>query len=210
MFTGIIEAVGRVVQRRVSGEVVALGVEAPTIVADVEPGDSVSVNGVCLTATASSGDVLHFDAVQETLRRTSLSDVPRGARVNIERALRLGDRLSGHFVQGHVDCVGAVVRAGGPPGKVTLSAEVPAEYAVDLVPKGSIAVDGVSLTVADASGPVFSVALVPFTLEHTCLGERRPGDRVNIEVDILSKIVGKRLAAMRGNTDLRAWLEEQP
>ena len=160
---------------------------------DLRDGDSIAVNGVCLTAIGADGDGFGADVMHETLRRSSLAEVAPGARVNLELPLRADERLGGHVVQGHVDGLGAIraVRAEGFARVVTIEAD-PAllRYVVE---KGSIAVDGVSLTVASVDGDAFSVSLIPETLERTTLGAAGPGAQVNLEVDILAKYVEKLL-----------------
>ncbi len=173
MFTGIVDRQGRVAApgRRLAVD---------TGYGDVRAGESVAVNGVCLTAARVSGGRVGFDVVRETLSRTTLGNLRRGDSVNLERALRAVDRLSGHVVQGHVDGTGRVARTGA-----ILRVETP--LASQLVPKGSIAVDGVSLTVVDVEPGAFTVAIIPTTRRVTTLGRIRKGGRVNLELDILSK-----------------------
>lgn len=191
MFTGLIEAIGVVksVQRQSSG--LRLVLDAGTIAEGARPGDSVAVNGACLTVAAVRGAVLEFDAVRETVIRTNLDSISAGARVNLELPVKLGDRLGGHIVQGHVDGVGVVrrIEKRGDSAEMEISADSAILRYVVL--KGSVAVDGVSLTVAAVLPRGFRVALVPTTLASTTLGERKPGDRVNIETDILAKYVEK-------------------
>ncbi len=186
MFTGIVDRMGRVVRpgRRF---VVDTGWK------DLRPGESVAVNGVCLTVVRAPEGRAEFDVVRETMRRTNLGDLRRGDRVNLERALRLGDRLSGHIVQGHVDGTGVVRRTGA-----TFRVETP--LARQLVTKGSVAIDGVSLTVVDVEPDSFTIALIPTTLRITNLGRRRKGQRVNIELDVLAKYV------RRASRITRDWL----
>ena len=166
---------------------------ATVLAGDLRDGDSIAVNGVCLTAIGADGDGFGADVMHETLRRSSLAEVAPGARVNLELPLRADERLGGHVVQGHVDGLGAIraVRAEGFARVVTIEAD-PAllRYVVE---KGSIAVDGVSLTVASVDGDAFSVSLIPETLERTTLGAAGPGAPVNLEVDILAKYVEKLL-----------------
>jgi riboflavin synthase len=193
VFTGIVEALGRVVALEARGDLVRLRVEAPGVANGAKVGDSVAVNGVCLTLTAVEAERLCFDVVKESLDRTSLSDLSVGSPVNLERALRADARLDGHIVQGHVDgtgCVRALERRGDD---VRLSVSCGPEVAQYLVPKGSVAVDGVSLTVVGAREDGFDVALVPHTLAVTTLGAKRPGDRVNLEADVLGKYVKRYL-----------------
>ena len=189
MFTGIVRERGRVaaVERRSDG--VRLVVEAPETAARTALGDSVSIAGVCLTAVAVENGRVAFDAVPETLRRSSLGRLEQGAEVNVEPALRAGEPFGGHYVQGHVDGVGRV-RSSEPEGEgLRLSIEAPAEVLVYCVEKGSISVEGVSLTVAELADDAFAVALVPHTLAVTTLGALRPGDPVNLEADVLAKYV---------------------
>lgn len=189
MFTGIVEAVAPVVSLEVDGELARLVLEAPEIAAGVKLGDSVAVNGCCLTVTAFGSGRLHFDAVRETLDKTSLGDLAPGARANLERALRADARLDGHVVQGHVDGTGRVRVLERAGDDVRLAVDCDAAIRRYLVPKGSVTIDGVSLTVVEVTGTGFDVALIPHTLAETNLGDREPGDRVNLEADILGKYV---------------------
>jgi riboflavin synthase len=194
VFTGIVREVGHVeaVERRGGGS--RLRVRAPGAAAQAGVGDSVAVNGVCLTAVAVEDDALAFDAVPETLGRSSLGRLAPGARVNVEPALRAGDPLGGHFVQGHVDGIGRV-RSLAPEGdgkRLVLS--VPPELERLCVEKGSIAVEGVSLTIAAVAPGELEIALVPHTLAASTLGDLRPGDPVNVEADVLAKHVERLLA----------------
>jgi riboflavin synthase len=189
VFTGIVEAVGRIAQLLPRGELVRIAIEAAALREGVRVGDSIALNGVCLTVTELTARGFSFEAVKETLERSALGDLCEGARVNLERALRADGRLDGHFVQGHVDGTGTVRALERRGDDVQLRVDCGPEVAEYLVPKGSIAVDGVSLTVAGARDTGFDVALIPHTLAHTTLGEKRPGDRVNLEADVLGKYV---------------------
>jgi riboflavin synthase len=189
VFTGIIEAVGTIVSLVPRGPFVALEVDAPAVVEGVRIGDSVAINGTCLTVTKVGAGRLSFDAVRETLDRTSLGDQRPGARVNVERAMRADGRLDGHIVQGHVDGTGRVAALDRDGDDVRFAVSCDSEITRYLVPKGSIAIDGVSLTVVDVSAERFDVALIPHTLAATNLGDRKPGDRVNLEADVLGKYV---------------------
>ncbi len=186
MFTGIVDRMGRVAKpgRRF---VVDTGWN------DLRAGESVAVNGVCLTVVKAPGGRAEFDVVRETLSRTNLGDLRRGDRVNLERALRVGDRLSGHIVQGHVDGTGVVRQTG-----TTLRVESP--LAAQLVTKGSVGLNGVSLTVVDVEPDSFTIALIPTTLRITNLGRLRKGQRINIELDILAKYV------RRASRITKSWL----
>jgi riboflavin synthase len=195
MFTGIIEELGVVESIQVGGSSGRLRVLAPLVCSDLHEGDSVSVNGVCLTAVEIRGASFEADASPETLSRSSLAGLKRGGIVNLERALLPTSRLGGHIVQGHVDATGEVVAAQPVgDGNWQLSVRYPVELDRYLVSKGSVSVDGISLTIASIEGGVFSVAVIPHTWEHTNLSARRPGDVVNIETDILAKYVEKLLA----------------
>lgn len=193
MFTGIVETVGRVGLVEERGALVRFVLEAPSVVAGTRPGDSVAVNGACLTVVEVGAETLAFEAVRETLGRTSLGGLVPGARVNLERALRADGRLDGHFVQGHVDGAGSVERIERAGEDVRLFVRCAPELAELLVEKGSVAVDGVSLTVVGVRRDGFDVALIPHTLEVTTLGQRRPGDPVNLEADVLGKYVKRYL-----------------
>jgi riboflavin synthase len=197
VFTGIVREVGRVASLGGDGSSardagLRLEVEAPETSVSVAVGDSVSVSGVCLTAVAVAGRRIAFDVVPESLARTSLGRLEPGARVNVEPALRAGEPLGGHYVQGHVDAVGTVRRV--EPGDSTrVWFDAPAELLRYVVEKGSITVDGTSLTVAGLDATGFEVALVPHTLAATTLGELEVGDPVNLESDVLAKYVERLL-----------------
>lgn len=197
MFTGIIEEVGRVEAVRRQGLSVVLGVEGRLVCEGTKVGDSIAVSGVCLTVTGVSNGILTFDAVAETLRRTTLADVRPGRMVNLERALSAGARMGGHFVQGHVDGLATLVSAEVEGNSHLLTFAVGQELSRFLVEKGSVALDGVSLTVAALrdAGPgvqaAFTVAIIPHTWENTTLGMLSVGDQVNLEVDIIGKYVAR-------------------
>lgn len=195
MFTGIIEELGTVESILIGGESGRMRVRAPLVCADLHEGDSISVNGVCLTAAAMNDASFDADASPETLSRSSLGSLKRGGIVNLERALQPTSRLGGHIVQGHVDATGEVVAAQPlGDGNWWLSVRYPAELDRYLVSKGSVAVDGISLTIASIENGTFGVAIIPHTWTHTNLRTRRPGDPVNLETDILAKYVEKLLA----------------
>ncbi len=194
MFTGIVRERGRVAAVDGGADGVRLRIEAPDMAARTAVGDSVSISGVCLTATSVDDGVLAFDAVAETLSRTSLGGLRPGDEVNLEPALRAGEPLGGHIVQGHVDGVG-LVRSLEPEGAgARLTVEAAPELLRYTVEKGSITVDGVSLTVASLDDETFSIALIPHTLEETTLARLAPGDVVNLEVDVLAKYVERLVA----------------
>ena len=194
MFTGIVREIGRVVDAEGGADGLKLVVEAPETAPLTAVGDSLAIDGVCLTAEAVDGPRLRFHAVAETLRRTTLGGLAAGADVNVEPALRAGEPLGGHLVQGHVDGLGRVASVEAESDGLSIVVEAPPEILRYCVEKGSITLDGVSLTVAELHDDAFAVALVPHTLAATTLGELAPGRAVNLEVDVLAKYV-ERLAA---------------
>jgi riboflavin synthase len=195
VFTGIVRELGRVESVDGGEHGVRLRLRAPDTARETHIGDSVALNGVCLTATEVDGSVLAFDAVPETIARSALGRLEAGSPVNVEPALRAGEPLGGHIVQGHVDGVGSV-RSTEPEGDgVRLAVDVPPALLRYCVEKGSITVDGVSLTVAALDSTGVEIALVPHTLAATTLGTARRGDPVNLEVDVLAKYVERLLAA---------------
>jgi riboflavin synthase len=194
VFTGIVRERGRVAEIGGGADGVSLVVEAAATAAETKVGDSVAIDGCCLTAVRVGGGSIAFDAVPETIRRTSLARLHAGDEVNVEPALRAGERLGGHYVQGHVDGVGAV-RAVEPEGKgLRVWLDAPPEIARYAIEKGSVTVDGVSLTVAELDAAGFAVALVPHTLAATTLGALEPGRPVNLEADVLAKYVERLVA----------------
>jgi riboflavin synthase len=193
VFTGIVRERGRVLAAEEDGGGVRLRIAAPHTAAAASLGDSVSISGVCLTAVAVDDGELVFDAVPETLARTTLAEISAGAEVNLEPALRAGDPLGGHYVQGHVDGIGRVRSLEREGEGTRLWLDVPPELLRYCVEKGSLAVDGVSLTIAVLDEHGVAIALVPHTLSETTLAALRPGDGVNLEVDVLAKYV-ERLA----------------
>jgi len=201
MFTGIVETVGIVEEVGSADGLTRLVIDASPIAEGLEIGDSVAVNGGCLTVTANRGGRLSFEAVRETIECTSLGDLKVGSRVNLERAVRASDRLDGHIVQGHVDGVGTVRQMVRDGNDVRLQIDCDPELADCVVEKGSIAVDGVSLTVAALTPSGFEVALIPHTLELTTLRDCQPHDRVNLEADVLGKYVKRYLERMLPSND---------
>ena len=209
MFTGIVEELGRVVRLETVEDSARLTVEAPAVTQDVSLGDSVSVNGCCLTVAAVHGSTFTADLMAETLTRTTLGSQAPGDPVNLERALRASDRLGGHIVQGHVDATAEVLDHHRGEHWDLLRISLPQEIARYVAVKGSVALDGVSLTVVDVvdapdtldvspasgAGTSLSVGLIPETLRRTTLGTRRPGERVNLEVDVLAKYAERLLGA---------------
>jgi riboflavin synthase len=196
MFTGLIEHLGRVAGVDDRGPVRRVRIETP-LAADLTLGESVAVNGVCLTVTDTAGGEMHADLGPETLRVTTLGDLGPGATVNLERAMRADSRFGGHFVQGHVDAVGTVgeVRTDGDSRWVTIG--FPRPLAAYFVRKGSVAVDGISLTVADLTDDAFAVMIIPFTWAHTNMPALRAGSRVNLECDMVGKYVARAVEVFR-------------
>lgn len=189
MFTGIVQELGEVADVKSSGDSAQLTVRGPHATADARHGDSIAVNGVCLTVVAAAGGAFTVDVMRETLDRSALGTLQPGDRVNLEPAVKVSDRLGGHIVQGHVDGVGVVKsRTPGDRWEV-VRVGLPQDLSRYLVEKGSIAVDGVSLTVSAVGDDFFEVSLIPTTLELTTLGRRQPGEQVNLEVDIIAKYV---------------------
>lgn len=194
MFTGIVEEMGSVESVTDLGDAARIAIRGPLVTSDARPGDSVSVNGVCLTVVDLADGQFTADVMAETLRRSSLGALTDGSSVNLERAARVDSRIGGHIVQGHVDGL-ATVRAVEPAEHWTvLTFDLAPALARYLVEKGSVTVDGVSLTVVDAGDAAFSVSLIPTTLGQTTLGRLRPGDSVNIEVDVIAKYVERLMA----------------
>jgi riboflavin synthase len=192
MFTGLVETLGTVrrIDRTADGCELTV---AAAFAAELAVGESVSVNGACLTVVSSDADSFRFQAGPETLLRTNLGELAVGDRVNLERALRVGDRVGGHFVQGHVDAVGRVAERAQQGEYFTVWFSCPAELTELIVPKGSVAIDGISLTPVDVTAGRFSVMLIPHTLGQTTLGFKQPGAAVNLEADMLAKHVRKLL-----------------
>jgi len=196
MFTGLVEEVGTFVALSTNGAYARMTVRAPSFAGALTRGQSVAVSGACLTVASCGEDLFSVDVMRETLAKTKFRSLRPGARLNLERALRVGDRLDGHIVTGHVDGVAAVrgLRKGNEG--FLLDVELSSEMLQLLVPKGSIAIDGTSLTIADFKGAICTVSLIPETLKATNLGDLRPGDDVHIEMDILGKYVRRLLGAM--------------
>ena len=219
MFTGIVEELGRVVRLETVEDCARLTVEAPTVTQDASLGDSISVNGCCLTVAAMHGNTFTADLMAETLTRTTLGSQAPGDPVNLERALRATDRLGGHIVQGHIDATAEVLDRSHGEHWDLLRVGLPQEIARYVAVKGSVALDGVSLTVVDVedaqhdapdasptpgAGASLSVGLIPETLRRTTLGTRRPGERVNLEVDVMAKYAERLLGARLSEEDRQA------
>jgi riboflavin synthase len=203
MFTGLVEETGTITAIERLGDSVRLTISGPIVTSDARHGDSISVNGCCLTVMAQGDDTFAADVMQESLDKTSLGDLVVGDHVNLERATRAGARLGGHIVQGHVDGTGTILDRTPSEHWEVVRIALPPELARYLVDKGSVTVDGTSLTVVEVvdghesstGAPWFSVSLIPTTLSDTTLGSKSPGDRVNLEVDILAKYVERLLGA---------------
>ena len=194
MFTGIVEEVGRIKSFGHQAAAWRLVVEASVVVQGTAVGDSIAVNGCCLTVVAREGNLLSFDLLEETVRLTNVGQVGAGGVVNLERSLRPDGKMGGHFVTGHVDGPGEIAVLEPRGADRYLRIRYPAQYRGLLVPKGSIAVDGVSLTVVEVTPDWFSIWLIPHTMEATNLGGRKAGDQVNLEYDMLAKYVDRLLA----------------
>ncbi|GAA3445755.1 riboflavin synthase [Planomonospora venezuelensis] len=195
MFTGIIEELGEVSSLEPLRDAARLAIRGKAVTADAKHGDSIAVNGVCLTVVDVGGEVFTADVMKETLDRSSLGALRPGSPVNLERAVRADARLGGHIVQGHVDGTGVLLSREPAEHWEVVRISLPAELNRYVVEKGSIAVDGVSLTVASVDAEAFSVSLIPTTLELTTLGAKRPGDPVNLETDVIAKHVEKLVGA---------------
>ena len=191
MFTGIIEELGNVVALEDQGDAVRLTVHGPLVTSDAREGDSIAVNGCCLTVVTTQDGAFTADVMHETLAKTSLGAFEPGMRVNLERAVTPATRLGGHIVQGHVDGTGTVVSRTPSEHWEIVKISVPTELERYLVPKGSITVDGISLTVVEVKTDSFTVSLIPETLARTTLGFKQAGDVVNLEVDVIAKYVEK-------------------
>ena len=197
MFTGIVEELGQVTAWQDLPDAARLTVSGPVVTGDARPGDSIAVNGVCLTVVTNEGGAFTADVMKETLDRSALGALAVGSPVNLERAVRLQDRLGGHLVQGHVDGTGEIVSRTASDHWTVVRITLPADLDRYVVEKGSITVDGVSLTVSDVQPGWFEVSLIPTTQQLTTLGPKGPGDPVNLEVDITAKYVEKLLRAQR-------------
>ena len=193
MFTGIVEELGTVEGLLDQGDAIRLTVRGPHVTLDAALGDSIAVNGCCLTVAERDQETFTADVMRETLEKTSLGDLTPGARVNLERAVTPQTRLGGHIVQGHVDGTGQVRRRTPSEHWEVVEVSLPAAIARYLVPKGSVTVDGISLTVVDVGPDSFTVSLIPETLARTTLGLKQAGDRVNLEVDVIAKYVERLL-----------------
>jgi riboflavin synthase len=202
MFTGIIREIGTVKSVKSSARALRLVIGLKAVASGLNTGDSIAVNGVCLTAVMSGRDKVEFDVMEETAKRSTIAMLKDGDMVNLERAVRTGEAFDGHFVQGHVDCVGKIIRAGNDAGGYSIEVEVPKIFEALYVEKGSVAIDGVSLTVGRSAANIFSVHIIPHTLKETTLGLKKPGDKVNVEFDIIGKYIAKASAPGRSSSNL--------
>ncbi|SDJ31879.1 riboflavin synthase [Salimicrobium halophilum] len=189
MFTGIIEEIGSIASMEQKEETMDVTIEASVILEDVKEGDSISINGVCLTVTTFTDTTASFEVMPETFRATNFKDLKAGSRVNLERALAAGGRFGGHIVSGHIDGVGKIVSKTPEANAVYYEIELPQDLSRYFIHKGSIAVDGTSLTVFGVKGDTVLISLIPHTMEHTVLGNKEQGDEVNIECDMIGKYI---------------------
>jgi len=187
MFTGIVEELGKVKRMMRSGRIMVLEVSAQKTLQDTLVGDSVAVNGVCLTVTFLSSNSFSFEVMCETFKETNLGLLKVGEEVNLERSLKLGDRVSGHFVSGHIDCLGLVRSKGLRCGNLAFEVAIPSSFMRYCLPKGSVSLDGISLTLAERRANILSVYVIPHTLKNTTLSFKGPSDKLNVEFDILAK-----------------------
>ncbi|MEW6328269.1 MAG: riboflavin synthase [Thermodesulfobacteriota bacterium] len=194
MFTGIVETLGTVRKKASSGEGLRLTIESDIKWSDLMPGESIAVNGVCLTVADLSGSAFTVDVSPETIGRTTTGRINTGDKVNLERALRPTDRLGGHIVTGHIDATGVILSRQEQAAFTLFSVQIPKGFAGYVIEKGSVAVDGISLTVNDCHDSSFTVSIIPFTARHTTIGQRKAGDVVNIEFDIIGKYVERLLS----------------
>jgi riboflavin synthase len=210
MFTGIIEEVGRIEKISIERGNLKLRIKAPKIRNDLKVGDSININGACQTVTATDTDSFTVEAVEETLRKTNLGQLKGNDGVNLERALKFSERLGGHLVTGHIDGVGKIKSIVQKDGSVLYEFGLSEKYMGYLVEKGSVAVDGISLTVVEVKENSFTVSIIPFTLQNTSLGTKRVGDSVNIETDLIGKYVDRILTSKRDKFEItEEWLKDK-
>jgi riboflavin synthase len=210
MFTGIIEEVGRVEKISTERGNLKLRIKASKIIDDLKVGDSININGACQTVITTNGSSFTVEAMEETLKKTNLAELKRNDEVNLERALKSSDRLGGHLVTGHVDCSGKIKSIAKKFGSFLYEFELPEKYLAYLVEKGSVAVDGISLTAVEVKENSFTVAIIPFTLENTSLGTKKVGDLVNIETDLIGKYVERMVSSKKDKSKItEEWLKEK-
>ncbi len=196
MFTGLIEEVGTVVAMGASAGCDRLQITAPRTAKEARSGESIAVNGCCLTLTSRRRDRLTFDLLEETIARTNLKGLRQNSQVNLEAALRADGRLGGHFIQGHIDCVSPIVAFGKSGADFRLEIELPGEFAHYVASKGSVAINGISLTISEVLPKSFAVWIIPYTKRHTNLDRARVGDLVNLEFDIIAKYVERMVSPL--------------
>lgn len=194
MFTGIVEELGILEDIKVSSSAGELAIKAKKVLEGVQLGDSISVNGVCLTVTSFTANRFTADVMPETLKKTNLGQLKRGEAVNLERAMKLGDRFGGHIVSGHVDGTGEIVSRETYANAILFQIKADAGLRKYMIPRGSVCVDGISLTIVDVTETGFSISIIPHTLTHTNLRNKGPGDKVNLECDVIGKYVERLLA----------------
>lgn len=204
MFTGLIEDCGSISKLTRTGTEARLTVITSLPTDELQIGDSVAVNGACLTVVTKDRSTFTVDMSPETFDRTTFTNRPIGSSVNLERALRVGDRLGGHIVTGHIDTVGIIQSVRQEQNAIIITIEIPGEFSRYLIPKGSVAIDGISLTINDSETGLFSVSIIPHTLSATTLVNCKSGDRVNIETDILGKYVERLLGSLGGKNETSA------
>jgi riboflavin synthase len=210
MFTGIIEEIGKIEEISKHHHNLKLKIKASKILSELKPGDSVNINGACQTVIGTDAESFTVEAVEETLRKTNLGQLKRNDLVNLERSLRFSDRLGGHLVTGHVDCIGRTKSIAQRDGSFLYEFELPEKYLAYLVEKGSVAVDGISLTVVEVKGNSFTAAIIPFTLENTALGAKKVGDLVNIETDLIGKYFEKMATSKKDKFEItEEWLRNK-
>ncbi|MEG6615255.1 riboflavin synthase [Peptococcaceae bacterium 1198_IL3148] len=201
MFTGIVEELGTIRSITKGADSAKLHINASKVLQGIKLGDSIAVNGVCLTATTFSDDGFTADCMAETLAKSNLGELAPGSEVNLERALRLGDRLGGHIVTGHIDGVGSIIKIERHDIAILITVKAPPAVMRYIIKKGSVAIDGTSLTVVDHTPDTFQVSLIPHTAHHTVLGGKKVGDQVNLEGDVLGKYIEKLMGQRQENSD---------
>jgi riboflavin synthase len=210
MFTGIIEEIGKIEEISKHGLNLKLKIKASTILTDLKVGDSININGACQTVIETDTASFTVEPVEETLKKTNLGQLKRNNLVNLERSLRFSDRLGGHLVTGHINCVGKIKSIVEKDGSFLFEFELSQEYLAYLVEKGSVAVEGISLTVVDVQKDSFTVSVIPFTFENTTLGTKRVGDLINIETDLIGKYVERILTSKRNRCEItEEWLKDK-
>ena len=212
MFTGLIEDVGTIVQLSPIPDGLSIGIDSKIITEELKLGDSVAVNGVCLTVTKYQSTQFTLEAVQETLQKSTLQNLKTGSRINLERAIRFGDRMGGHFVQGHVDGKGVIQQIKPIGSAIWFQIKVSDEFDRYIINKGSIAIDGISLTVAEKSGSSVKISVIPHTFQNTNLVFLKEGDFLNIELDMMAKYIENIMTSRKNEKESKiteSWLKEQ-